>query len=393
MRIWRFGALAAAAVLLLASCGGGDPYVAGSEAPAGAPTTKGSFTAVVSFGDSVSDAGAYTPATSLTGDGKAPYFGGRWTTNASTSTVWVENVAATLGIVITPAEVGWGTSSVKCPAAANPALSKTCTAYGMGGSRVTDPKGYGYGTGVLTVPVVTQIANHLARFGSFKETDLITVFAGTNDIFIQLDAFDKKVKQIQAAAAAGQITPDEAKGALLQAELAAFEALKQAATELAGYVKDQILARGGKYVMVWDAIDTSMTPYGQAQSAQTKQVLIDMADVFNLWLHEGLKGQPVQIVDTNAIFVDVVGNPGKYGLTNVSLAACDVAKISALTGGKVTNGASMFCNGTPGAPYNTLVAGADVETWAWADVAHTSIGGHKAISQNALSLLKSYGWI
>ena len=72
---------------------------------------------------------------------------------------------------MTPAEVGFNGQSVKCPAAANPAFATTCTGYGQGGARVTDPNGIGHnpdGTGALTVPIKTQIANHLARFGSFR---------------------------------------------------------------------------------------------------------------------------------------------------------------------------------------------------------------------------------
>src|SRR5450432_422669 len=135
---WLFSAL------LLAACGGGDPDVPGQGSPAGAPTTKGTFTAVVSFGDSLSDIGAYAPATSLAGTGAAPYFGGKFTTNETSNgapdanplgKVWVENLAASLGIVVTPAEVGFDGVSVKCPAAAVPALAGTCTAYGQGGSR------------------------------------------------------------------------------------------------------------------------------------------------------------------------------------------------------------------------------------------------------------------
>ena len=90
--------------------------------------------------------------------------------------MWVENVATRLGIVTTPAEVGFGTASVRCPAAAvSAALAGTCTAYGQGGSRVTDPNGIGKSTGALTVPMRKQIANHLQRFTSFRASDLILV--------------------------------------------------------------------------------------------------------------------------------------------------------------------------------------------------------------------------
>jgi outer membrane lipase/esterase len=116
MKNFRAAALAGVAALLLAACGGGDSYIPGSGSPDGAPTTKGSFAALVSFGDSLSDIGAYAPVTSLSGNGRPPYFGGKFTTNGPGGTVWVENLAAALGLVVTPAEVGFAGQSVKCPA-------------------------------------------------------------------------------------------------------------------------------------------------------------------------------------------------------------------------------------------------------------------------------------
>ena len=65
MRVIRILSSWVAATLLLAACGGSDPEVPGSGSPSGAPTTPGTFTAIVSFGDSLSDIGTYAPATSL----------------------------------------------------------------------------------------------------------------------------------------------------------------------------------------------------------------------------------------------------------------------------------------------------------------------------------------
>ena len=88
MRPIRSLASLAVAALLLAACGGGDPDVPGSGSPAGAPTTKGNFGGIVSFGDSLSDVGAYTPATSATGDGNPPFLGGKFTTNSAAHPVY-----------------------------------------------------------------------------------------------------------------------------------------------------------------------------------------------------------------------------------------------------------------------------------------------------------------
>ena len=393
IRSWASLALAA---LLLSACGGGDPDVPGSGSPSGAPTTKGSFSAVVSFGDSLSDVGAYSPATSLTGNGAAPYFGGKFTTNnGSVGTVWVENIAASLSLLVTPHQVGFGNQSVICPAAAVPALAGTCTGYGQGGSRVTNPDGIGHagGAAALTVPMVTQIANHLSRFTSFKATDLIFVYGGNNDVFTQFGVFVAAATQIQTDAALGKITADQASALLFQAQTAAQAQMKTAAIELTGYIRNQILAKGGKYVAVMTLSDIADTPFGSTLPASAKPVLTALSETFNLWLKEGLTGQPVQIIDTFAIFKDGYRNPAKFGITNNTTPACDVAKIQALTGGAVTDGSSLFCNATPGVPYNTLVAGADVTTWQFADGVHPTTGGHKIISDAFMAQLKAFGWI
>jgi outer membrane lipase/esterase len=393
IRIWALTALATA---LMAACGGGDPNVPGTGEPSGAPSTKTTFTSVVSFGDSLSDLGAYAPATSLAGNGTAPFFGGKFTANSATATVWVENIATALGLVITPAEVGFGRQSAKCPVATQvPALANTCTGYGMGGSRVTDPVGIGNngGTAALTVPMKTQIANHLARFTSFKATDLILVYGGNNDAFIQFGAFTAAATQIQTDAAAGKITADQAQLLLFQAQTASQAGMKQAALELAGYVRDQILAKGGKYVVVMSLPDSSLTPFGGTLPATVKPVLTTMVDTFNLWLRDGLAGQPVKLMDQNTIGKDVYANPSKYGITNNSVPTCDAGKISIITGGAVTDGSSLFCSSTVGAPYNGIRNGADLATWQFADGVHPTPFGHKLISDYVKQQLTAYGWI
>ena len=398
MITFRAAALTLLTTALLAACGGGEPTIPGSGAPAGAPTTKGSFTALVTFGDSLSDLGTYAPATSLAGNGSAPYFGGKFTTNVdgNLGKVWVENLATTMGLLVTPAEVGFAGSSVKCPAKlANPALAGTCTGYGQGGSRVTDPSGIGNnaGAGALTVPMVKQVANHLAAFGSFKASDLILVWGGNNDAFVQFGAFSAAATAIQTNAATGKITADQANKQLYEAQTAAQYGMKAAAQELAALVRDQILAKGGKYVAVFNLPDSTLTPFGSTLPASAKPVLTTLVDTFNLWLRDGLTDLPVQWIDQNAPGKDVYANPAKYGLVNNTVPTCDAAKISAITRGAVTDGSSLFCNATPGMPYNGLRAGADINTWQFADGVHPTPGGHKIISDYVTTQLKAFGWL
>ena len=381
---------------LLAACGGGEPSIPGSGSPSGAPTTQGSFAALVTFGDSLSDLGTYAPATSLAGNGSAPYFGGKFTTNVdgNLGKVWVENLATTMGLLVTPAEVGFAGSSVKCPARlVNPALAGTCTGYGQGGSRVTDINGIGHVGGALTVPMVTQVANHLAAFGSFKNSDLVLVWGGNNDVFTQFGIFSATATAIKTDAATGKITADQANKLLYEAQTTAQYGAKAAALELAALVKTQILAKGAKYVAVFNLPDSTLTPFGSTLPASARPVLTTLVDTFNLWLREGVTGLPVQWVDQNTPGKDVYANPGKYGLVNNSVPACDTAKISAITRGAVTDGSSLFCNATSGVGYNGLRTGANINTWQFADGVHPTPGGHKVISDYVTLQLRAFGWL
>lgn len=402
IRTWALGALAAA---LLIACGGNDPYVPGSGEPSGAPTTRGTFTAVVSFGDSLSDVGAYTPATSVTANGAPPYLGGKWTTNtttnatpSNTATIWVENLAASLGLLVTPNEVGFGTQSVRCPAAANPALASTCTGYGQGGSRVTDPVGLGNSSGALTVPLRAQIDRHLQTFTRFRDSDLVVVWGGNNDVFTQFAAFGAAATDILTRRAQGQLTADQANAALLNAQLAATGEMKKAALELSAYVKDRILANGGRYVAVINLPDFVDTPFGAAvaanpQTAALAPVLSALSENFNLWLREGLTNQPVRIVDAWAFIKQLKATPSAYGLANVTTPTCNFAIQDAVLGRVLTTGRALFCNVTPGAPFDMRGPGASADTWLFADDAHPTTGGHRVISTEIARQMRSWGWI
>jgi phospholipase/lecithinase/hemolysin len=243
------------------------------------------------------------------------------------------------------------------------------------------------------VPVVTQIANHVARFGGFDADDLILVFAGNNDVFVQFGTFAATAAQIQAQAGAGQITADQANGALFQAQTAAQAGMKQAALELAAYVRNEILARGGRYVAVLTLSDIADTPFGLSLPANVRPVLTDLSRIFNLWLREGLTNAPVQIVDTFPLFKETFLNPGAFGIVNNTAPACDADVISGITGGRVTDGSSLFCNSTPGAPFNGLRAGADPLTWQFADSVHPTTRGHQLIAEAVLAQLRAFGWL
>ncbi|WP_295750536.1 SGNH/GDSL hydrolase family protein [Undibacterium sp.] len=187
MRQTKFTLALLTAVAVLAGCGG-------STNNAGDQTPKFKYSAQVSFGDSLSDVGSYAVGTVLAlKGGKFNINGNSVATNpALTGKNWTELMAAQLNLPAPcPAMTGLNGNAAKglsVPVVNNPG----CYGYAQGGARVTNPVGpenalTGSDLGALTVPVTTQIKNHLAAVGGkFKGDELVFVMAGGNDALMQL---------------------------------------------------------------------------------------------------------------------------------------------------------------------------------------------------------------
>lgn len=184
MKQFRVLATALAAALLVAACGGGGN---------GDQTPPVKYSAVVSFGDSLSDAGTYN-----VGAIKAAG-GGMFTVNGIAGAIGADTVPSdNWAQLVSASAVGKPSCSARVGGfgVAETAVAG-CTNYAQGGSRVTDPNGIGNASGgavaagtmtagALTEPVVTQIANYVKDSGGFTGNELITVLAGPNDLFAQL---------------------------------------------------------------------------------------------------------------------------------------------------------------------------------------------------------------
>ena len=222
------------AALLVVACGGGGN---GDQSPA----IK--YTAVVSFGDSLSDPGAYNVG------GIKALGGGMFTVNGIAgaaganpvpSYTWAQLVsAAAIGQVSCAArEGGFGVAVV---------TKAGCTNYAQGGSRVTDPRGPGNTapvgdtgagdfSGALTEPVITQVSNFLAASTNsrFKGTELVTVLAGANDLFGQATILTAAANQAGGAALIGSLVAQLTAGAPSVNQAAAQGAIYTAALAAAG---------------------------------------------------------------------------------------------------------------------------------------------------------------
>jgi outer membrane lipase/esterase len=394
-RRWHLSALAAAA-LLVAACGGSD-----TDAPLASR--------VIVFGDSLSDIGTYTPATQIPlgqNPGVPPFFGGKFTTNSftgytatnntSNANIWVEWIAARLGVAVTPAEVGFITTRVPCPAGARGLPVNTCTGYAQGGARVTDPNGIGKASGALTIPIVEQIASHNTRTldgfdTGFSSDDIVFVFGGNNDVLIQF-----------GAASQGLPAGD------------AIANVVTAAGELATLVREEIIAKGGKRVAVATLPDLALTPFGAGlgpvgvpQADGARALLTELSAQFNTALLAGLDGSRAKIIDARSVLASIQASPATYGLTNVTTPACNATIIGAITGGLITDGSSLFCNASPaelftsappagpGLPnsLNGLTPGASASTYLFADSVHPTTAVHKIFADQVWNELKDFGWV
>ena len=364
MKFIRFLGVASAVSLLLAACGGGGD---------GDQSSRVHYSAMVSFGDSLSDVGTYA-TTNL----KAATGGGKYTVNGPSGKNWTELVAGQLGTgAPCAAQTGLESSGPLVGFAEASATHTGCYGYAQGGARVTNPVGPGNKAliaagdtsgyvGQLTVPVVTQINNHLTAVGgTFSGTELVTVMAGGNDVFINL-----------AAVSAGQATPTQA-----------VTAMGQAGGELAAYIKNLIVAKGAKRVVVVNLPDVSQTPLAYSQSAQVQGLINTMTTTFNSQLHAGLADvSGVLEVDAYTQGRDQVANPGTYGLTNVTTPACDLTNANTANTKTMPFASSLVCS------TNTLIAG-DTSRYEFADTVHPTPFAYQLLAQFVTKRMIESGWL
>jgi len=344
-------AIAGAALALLAACGGGDDNnnSASNTPPSGVKMQ------IVSFGDSLSDAGTYSQI-------KLGFGGGRFTTNPGQ--VWTQNVAQYYGDTLQPANQG----GFGIPLQATGGLG-----YAQGGSRVTLQPGIGHADASVpnadyaqatTTPIADQVKQYLTQHGSFNSGQIVLVNGGANDIFYQA----------QVAQAQGN-TP--------AAQLAAAQAIGLAAQQLGGIVQ-QIVAAGATHVFVSNVPDIGGTPL--ALQGGTQAVFTQLSGLFNQTLAGTLAALKVDktkyaLLDTFTWQDGVAANyqANGFAVSNTDTGCNLKAMVAAATQYGVANatafGSSLFCS-----PQTYTVANAD-QTYMFADLVHPTTRLHLLFSQ------------
>lgn len=306
--------------------------LAAALALAAAPTLAqdGKFSETVFFGDSLSDAGFFTPL--LVQQNPAAAVLGRFTTNPGL--VWSEYLADYY-------DTGAATAWTATGAAPNPG---TGTNYAVGGARVgTDVVGaLGY-----TPSLASQANAYLSANGGQADANaLYTVWGGANDLFLAAATPDPAQQQ---AIVVGAVT----------AEIGIVGALKTA---------------GAQYVLVPTVPDLGLTPAFRAQGPAGIAGGTALATAYNNALFGGLaqSGLSVIPVDTFTFLHEVAADPGAYGFTNITGTACQ-PQVTAQ---------SLTCN--PG----TYVSPDAPNTYLFADGVHPTTRAHELVAELAVSMIE-----
>jgi outer membrane lipase/esterase len=307
---------------------------------AGATTAQAqTFSAVISFGDSISDAGQYASL------GPYSFGAGSFTTNPDD--VWVQIVAESFGLTSAPSMAG-GTN------------------YAWGGAP-TSFSVPGVPLPLFCVPTslpCKSAAQQIAAAGPVDPNALYTYFADANDIFNYV-----------GYASLNYITSAQA-----QAYTAA-SAMNQV-KQIAG-----LQAAGAKTIVVLNLPDIGRAPnftntalFPSQASPAAAAALSGLTFVNNTTLNAGLATLADGIVPINvyALFNELLADPSAYGITNTTGTACNLL---------LTGGSSLFC--TPAA-YRTPDAN---ETYLFADGVHPSGVAHRMLASIVVATLEAPGQV
>ncbi|CAN7186045.1 SGNH/GDSL hydrolase family protein [Massilia sp. LjRoot122] len=450
-------ALALLTAAVLAACGGTSPG-------GGDQTQKLKFTQQVSFGDSLSDVGTYAVgAVKTAGGGKFTINGDGTAKNPELNgKIWVDFLAAELRLPA-PCAAQTGLEGDAARGFSVPISNNlNCFNYAQGGSRVTNPigpgnKATGSPIGEMTVPLVTQVANHLSRNGNkFSGTELVTLLSGGNDVLMALStlqasataagsaagaqAFGTSLTMQLAAGATNPQTAAQAIGAAIAAESARagsstqtivaaavgaaarqpgnaavaqasvygpmvtkatadataagnkagadylsangpklVQDLGAAGAQMAALVKNEVVGKGAKYVVVANLPDVASTPAAKSKSAEVQQLTAAMVNAFNAQLKAGLGAEDPRIlyVDLYTVSNDQVKNPAPYGLTNTSTPAC---------GPNALGTTSLICT-------NSNTVAGDVSRYMFADDIHPTPFENNLVARYVLKDMAVKGWL
>ncbi|HET8765187.1 MAG TPA: autotransporter domain-containing protein [Rhodanobacter sp.] len=342
------------------------------------------FSKVVVFGDSLSDAGNISLAT-------APSIQPPLEFTTNPGHVAMQDLAGSLGYTLAPSLAGG-------------------TDYAWGGAGVlTNSPGT-----PAAVPTITSQVNAYLAAGSADPNALYSIWGGANDIFYAATAAGAgamaqqliqqnvaaQIAQLQAAGMTAaqiaaltptitqQVTTAVTQQVLAGAGVSGFMTADQVQAAIGAAAQQevkligQLQGAGVKNLLVFNLPNIGVTPSGIAQGAAAQEQLTALSVLFNTTLNSGLgqMGKGIIPVNTYALLNEVVANPGAYGFANVTTPACGAGSSSVQCGPQGS-----------GLPY-TYAAGTD-QNYLFADGVHPTTAAHAMLAQVVLSELAAPGQI
>jgi outer membrane lipase/esterase len=338
------------------------------------------FSGVIVFGDSLSDAGNISLATDPSIQPPLEF-----TTNPGA--VVVQNVAKALGYSLTASLAGGSD-------------------YAWGGAGLINNSP---GTPSEVPTITTQVNDYLAT-NTVKAHALYTMWGGANDIFYAAKsagaaaAVPALVQQAVAAevakAIAGGLPDNPAAIAAFEAQItpvvtqqveaevaakagvASLQTQAQAEANIVTAAQQEVKllgelqGAGAKNILVFNLPNIGLTPDATEEGPTAAAALTELSLVFNAQLNAGLGqlNKGIIPVNTYALLNQVIANPGAYGFTNVTTPACGVGSTSVECGPQGS-----------GLPY-TYAPGTN-ETYLFADGVHPTTAADRMLAQVVLSEL------
>ena len=295
------------------------------------------FSRVVSFGDSLSDAGNIGLAPAAAG-GLGGALGPSQSFTTNPDPVMVELLARYFGFTQTASLAGgtnfaWGGA---CALTATGPTTPPCTAPGV-------PR------------LNTQIGQHLGT-GAADPRALYTVWMGANDLFGAIPVWASNPATAQANATVGGIP------------------VATAVVQQVG----RLQAAGARNIVVLNLPDLGVTPQFSSGPLAAAGPLASLATVsYNGALSQGLATLGTGVIPINVFGLvnEVRANPGFFGLTNVTGTACNIAALP--------RNSSLSCN-----PTTLVVPGAN-NTYLFADGVHPTGAAHRLLAEVTIATINA----
>lgn len=395
-----------AAAAMLAACGGGsdndDPVAPPAPAPAPAPSpaptpaptpapAPAGVTRVQVVGDSLSDSGV------LQG---LPGYGRTFTIQGSASepnTIWTERIAHAYGL------------APLCPvyrfngAQFGPNTTAVCTSYAVGGARINNALQAG---GQLSPQAIERQLKD-ARSQGFTTGDLLLVDGGGNDMADLATALLQSPVNVSAEMRAlikGLLSDAEIDAATAQGGPAGAGAVYvvRLADHFYAQVSDNVLSNSEARVAFLDVPDVTKTPrflaaltqveavMGPAARAQLSGVVSGWVSSFNAQLAQRAQAEPrVVVAEFGAQLNAVVGDPARFGFTNVTQPACTPG-----FGGIDYNFQLCTAEALSAVTLPAGISGGSNwwQSWLFADGFHPTPAGHAVMADLMWTKLGAAGW-